>query len=58
VNLDVTRSGLNVILNWPAGTLLQASSLLGPWTTNGAAVSPYTVTANSGNQFFKVLVSR
>jgi hypothetical protein len=57
VNLDVMRSGLNVILNWPAGTLMQASSLLGPWTTNSAAVSPYTVTATSGNQFFKVLVS-
>ncbi len=58
VNLDVTRSGLNVILNWPAGTLMQASSLLGPWITNSTAVSPYTVTATSGNQFFKVLVSR
>jgi len=57
VNLDVTRSGLKVILNWPAGTLMQASSLLGPWTTNSTAVSPYTVTATSENQFFKVLVS-
>jgi hypothetical protein len=57
VNLVVTRSGLSVVLNWPAGVLLQAPNLTGPWTTNSAAVSPYTVTAASGNQFFKLLVS-
>jgi hypothetical protein len=57
VNLDVTRIGSSVVLNWQTGTLMQASTLLGPWTTNGAAVSPFTVTATSGNQFFKVLVS-
>jgi len=48
---------LSVVLNWPAGVLLQAPNLTGPWTTNSAAVSPYTVTAASGNQFFKLLVS-
>ncbi|HWY29583.1 MAG TPA: LamG-like jellyroll fold domain-containing protein [Candidatus Acidoferrum sp.] len=57
VNLVVTRSGLSVVLNWPAGILLQAPTLTGPWTTNSAAVSPYTVTAASGNQFFKLLVN-
>ena len=57
VNLVVTRSGLSVVLNWPAGVLLQAPTLTGPWTTNSAAVSPYTVTAASGNQFFKLLVN-
>jgi hypothetical protein len=57
VNLVVTLSGLSVVLNWPAGVLLQAPNLTGPWTTNSAAISPYTVTAASGNQFFKLLVS-
>jgi hypothetical protein len=57
VNLVATRSGLSVVLNWPAGVLLQAPALTGPWTTNSAAVSPYTVTAASGNQFFKLLVN-
>ena len=57
VNLGVTRSGLSVVLNWPAGVLLQALALTGPWITNSAAVSPYTVPAASGNQFFKLLVS-
>lgn len=55
--ITITHSGSNVVLNWQNGTLLQAPSLLGPWTTNSAAVSPYTVPATSGNRFFKLLVS-
>lgn len=57
VNLSVTLSGSNAVLTWQAGTLLQAPTLLGPWTTNNAAVSPYAVPATNGNQFFKVLVN-
>ena len=57
VNLGVTRSGSGIVLTWQAGTLLQAPTLLGPWTTNSAAVSPYTVPLTTGNQFFKVLVN-
>ena len=57
VNLSVTRSGSSVVLTWQAGILLQAPTVLGPWTTNNAAVSPYTVSVTAGNQFFKVLVS-
>jgi hypothetical protein len=57
VSLGVTRSGFNVVLNWRAGILLQAPSLSGPWTTNSAAVSGYTVPATNGNQFFKLLIN-
>jgi hypothetical protein len=57
VNLSVMRSGSSVVLTWQAGILLQAPAVLGPWTTNNAAVSPYTVPVTAGNQFFKVLVS-
>ena len=56
-SITLTRSGSNITLTWPTGVLLQASSLTGPWTTNSAAVSPYTVPIASGNQFFRVLVS-
>jgi hypothetical protein len=56
VNLGVTRSGLNVVLNWPAGILLQSPTLLGPWSTNTVAVSPYAVPVTNGNQFFRILV--
>ena len=57
VNLTVTHSGSNVVLDWPAGLLLQASAFSGPWTTNSSAVSPYTVPIISGNQFFRVQVN-
>lgn len=56
-NISIARSGPNLILNWQSGTLLQASSLLGPWTTNGAAQPGYTVPITSSNQFFRLLVS-
>ena len=46
----------NIVLNWPAGTLLQAPTLFGPWTTNGAAVSGYSTPATNRAQFFRALV--
>jgi len=43
-------------LTWSQGTLLQATNLLGPWTTNSSP-SPFTITPSSGPQmFYKVLV--
>jgi len=57
VNLSAARSGSNIVLTWQVGTLLQAPTLLGPWTTNSAAAPPYTVPAAAGSQFFKVLVN-
>ena len=55
--LNATRSGSNIVLTWPAGTLLQAPTLSGPWTTNTTAVSPYTVPTTNAEQFFRVLVN-
>ena len=55
--ISITHSGSSVTLTWPSGQLLQAPTLLGPWTTNSAATSPYTIPATSGNQFFRVLVN-
>jgi len=55
--IDITRSGSNLVLSWSSGTLLQAASLLGPWTTNSTAVSPYTVPTTNAHQFYKILVS-
>jgi hypothetical protein len=53
--IGISRSGSNVVLTWTSGTLLQAPALTGPWTTNNAAVSPYTVPAASGILFFKTV---
>lgn len=57
VTLTIAHSGTEVTLSWPAGTLLEAPTLLGPWTTNSVAVPPYTVPITGSNQFFKVLVN-
>ncbi|MGC3961725.1 MAG: hypothetical protein QM813_28510 [Verrucomicrobiota bacterium] len=54
VLLSIEKTGGSVKLTWPFGTLLESSSVTGPWTTN-AATSPYTVSP-VGNKFFKVLV--
>jgi hypothetical protein len=54
--LSITSSGMNVILTWQTGSLLEATNLLGPWTTNIAAVPGYTVPATNAARFFKLLV--
>ena len=40
---------------WPVGTLLEATNLTGPWTTNGAA-SPYVFPPTGAQKFFRVIV--
>ncbi|MDR3459725.1 MAG: Ig-like domain-containing protein [Verrucomicrobiae bacterium] len=54
--IAITRSGSNVILNWQTGTLLESTNLLGPWTTNSAAVPGYTVPATNSTKFFRLRV--
>ncbi|MBU6410912.1 MAG: hypothetical protein KGR98_11060, partial [Verrucomicrobia bacterium] len=36
VQISIQRSGSNVVLSWPQGTLLEATNLAGPWITNTA----------------------
>ncbi|HEX3720343.1 MAG TPA: LamG-like jellyroll fold domain-containing protein [Verrucomicrobiae bacterium] len=55
--LGITQSGKNIVLTWSAGELLQAPTLLGPWTTNTTAVSPYTVATTSKAEFYKIQVN-
>ena len=53
--LSIAPSGSNLVLTWSAGgTLLQATNLLGPWTTN-VNTSPYTVTPTAPQMFFRVV---
>jgi hypothetical protein len=53
--VGIAASGKNIVLTWPEGVLLQAANLAGPWTTNAAAVSPYTVsTTNGAAEFYKI----
>jgi len=48
------QSGVaNPVLNWAAGTLLQATNVLGPWVTN-PAVSPYAVVPTNAQMFYRL----
>jgi hypothetical protein len=40
-------------VSWAAGTLLESTNLLGPWTTN-TATSPYTVPVTDPQKFYRV----
>ena len=49
-------SGVNgdqLVLTWPFGTLLEATNVIGPWTTNNVA-SPYTNDLSLPQEFFKL----
>lgn len=56
-SLQARVTGGQIALNWSAGTLLQATSLAGPWTTNTVA-PPYAVTnnLNAPQMFYRVMV--
>lgn len=41
------------VLNWAAGTLLQATNLTGPWVTNTSS-SPYTVVPTNMRTFYRL----
>jgi len=45
-------SGSNLEVNWDYGTLLEATNLAGPWTTN-AATPPYLFNPTNPALFFR-----
>jgi hypothetical protein len=53
--LYIQYAAPNLVLNWASGTLLEATSLSGPWTTNTAA-SPYTVAPTNTQTFYRLLL--
>jgi len=55
VNLNIQLSGGNLVLSWPLGLLLQATNIVGPWTTNNAT-SPYTNQPNNPQMFYRLQV--
>lgn len=52
--LTIERSGADVVLTWSAGTLLEATAVTGPWTTN-SATSPYTNTPTGAQKYFRAV---
>jgi hypothetical protein len=51
--LSFQFSGSSLKLSWSPGTLLEATNLMGPWTTNNAT-SPFTVTPTEPEKFYRV----
>jgi len=47
--------GTNLVLSWSQGTLLEATSPLGPWTTNGSC-SPCAITPEAPAKFYRLQV--
>ncbi|HEX7653908.1 MAG TPA: LamG-like jellyroll fold domain-containing protein, partial [Verrucomicrobiae bacterium] len=48
-----TQPGGQIILNWAAGTLLEATNLTGPWVTN-TAPAPYSPPVSSGQKYYRI----
>jgi hypothetical protein len=57
VDIAKTSTPGSLTISWSSGTLLQATNLLGPWTTNTSATSPYPVSATNSQTYFKILVN-
>ena len=56
VLLSVTRSGNNLTLTWPVGTLLGSPTVNGTYTAVQNATSPYSVPANAPQFYYRVKV--
>jgi hypothetical protein len=53
-----TTTNAEIIVTWNKGELLEATNLLGPWTTNAAATSPFTITNSpAGALFYRAFVT-
>jgi hypothetical protein len=54
VKLSVTKSGSNVVLSWPFGTLQAAPAVSGTYTNVTIATSPYTNAPSGSAKFYRV----
>jgi hypothetical protein len=56
VRLTITKSGNNVVLSWPFGTLQAAPAATGTYTNVTTASSPYTNAPGGSGTFYRVKV--
>lgn len=54
--LQLARSGGNLVLTWSQGILLEATNLTGPWTTNTTVGTSITITPSEPQKFYRLLV--
>lgn len=52
--LNIAKSGNNVILTWPAGTLQAAGAVTGTYTNVPGASSPYTNSVSGAPKYYRV----
>jgi hypothetical protein len=50
--VSIQPSAGSLQISWPYGTLLQATNVTGPWTTN-TGTSPITITPTNSGMFFR-----
>jgi hypothetical protein len=56
VSISLTRSGNNVILTWPVGTLQEATVITGSFNDVLGATSPYTNSISGARKFYRIKV--
>jgi hypothetical protein len=56
VSLSIEKSGNNVILTWPSGTLQSATAVSGTYNDISGATSPYTKSIAAPQMYFRVKV--
>lgn len=54
VKLTMVKSGDNLMISWPFGTLQQAATVTGPYTDISGVTSPYTITPSASAKFYRV----
>jgi hypothetical protein len=55
--LSIAKFSGQIVVTWSKGQLLEATSLLGPWTTNAAATSPLTNSPGGKTMFYRAVVT-
>jgi hypothetical protein len=53
-SLTVSRSATGLTLTWTEGALEAADNILGPWTADAAAASPYSVQPSATQKFYRL----
>jgi len=54
--INIVKSGTNVVVTWPVGSLQAAGVVTGTYTNVPTATSPYTNSASAHQTFYRVIV--
>ena len=54
-SISIANQGGGLQISWPVGHLESATNVSGPWQSVSGAVSPYSVTPNTPQQFYRAV---